>query len=341
MTLQPPLPEPISGWIEQFVGHPLSQAQLEVKGLNGGMEALSVALVTVRYRNGSGEPRLLRYVQKRLGGRGLREAVVHEQVAAKYAAWISPQFYSVEYRDDGSAVLCIEAIRRVTAWPWRDLPVAEELLTRLAALHVGAADAATLIPKWDYETELSAAAEASLAAVTRCRSEPDLSVLAKDIAPVRRIALALPRFRRELLSERPFASAPIHGDLHTGNVLVRRRGRANEPVLLDWGRARLGSPFEDVSSWLQSLGYWERNARRYHDTLLATYLSATGREQRLTSTIRAAYWMAGASNALAGALLHHVEMAADPRQSPARRRAAMRAARDWLRVIRRADAWWS
>jgi hypothetical protein len=118
---------------------------------------------------------------------------------------------------------------------------------------------------------------------------------------------------------------------------VRRRAGKDEPVLIDWGRARIGSPLEDVSSWLQSLGYWEPEARRRHDTLFAGYLSARGLERRLSADLRAAYWVAGACNALSGALQHHLWVARTGRDVSARASAA-RSARDWLRVIRRAAA---
>ena len=52
--------------------------------------------------------------------------------------------------------------------------------------------------------------------------------------------------------------------------MVRKSGGQHEPVLIDWARARAGSPFEDVSSWLQSLGFWEPAVKRKHDTLLAS-----------------------------------------------------------------------
>ena len=147
----------------------------------------------------------------------------------------------------------------------------------------------------------------------------------------------MPELRRQLLAAAPFGTAVIHGDLHPGNAVLRRR--RGEVVLLDWGRTRLGSPLEDVSSWLLSLGGWEPEARRRHDTLFAGYLAARGWESRLTPPLRAAYWVAGASNALAGALLHHLTIATDPRVSPLRRGVAARAAFGWGRVLRRADAW--
>jgi hypothetical protein len=117
-------------------------------------------------------------------------------------------------------------------------------------------------------------------------------------------------------------------------------------VLLDWGRARIGAPLEDVSSWLQSLGFWEPEARRRHDTLLRRYLTCRGGPDRLDRGLRDAYWLAGACNALAGALRYQVAVADGWRRPAARARAvaaravAARAARDALRVVRRADACW-
>jgi aminoglycoside phosphotransferase (APT) family kinase protein len=109
-------------------------------------------------------------------------------------------------------------------------------------------------------------------------------------------------------------------------------------VLLDWGRARLGSPLEDVSCWLQSLGTWEPEARRRHDSLLASYLAARGLPPRLDRALRTAYWLAGASNALSGALLHHLSVLLDDAQPEAARWPAARSARDLVRVLRQADA---
>jgi hypothetical protein len=72
-----------------------------------------------------------------------------------------------------------------------------------------------------------------------------------------------------------------------------------------WLAARPGAPLEDVSAWVQSLGHWEPQARRYHDTLVRQYLAARGLEPRLDRTFRRLYWIAGACNALAGALRYH------------------------------------
>jgi Ser/Thr protein kinase RdoA (MazF antagonist) len=147
-------------------------------------------------------------------------------------------------------------------------------------------------------------------------------------------------WREHLLGFPRLGRCLIHGDLHTGNVLFRERGRHRGPVLIDWGRSRIGSPLEDVSSWLQSLGYWEPVARRKHDTLLARYLVFRGVERGLSEELRTAYWLAGASNALAGALEHHVRRALGTTDTGERQR-SLAAAQDWLRIVRRADARWT
>jgi Ser/Thr protein kinase RdoA (MazF antagonist) len=237
-------------------------------------------------------------------------------------------------------LLCIEAVRRARAWPWQDPSLAHDVLSRLANFHNAARAVAAEPPHWDYEQELAASAPATIASLEACTST-DLVLLRREIGPLRRIVLTLPKLREELLAETPWGRGPIHGDLHTANALIRNVRPKGVPVLVDWGRARIGSPWEDVSSWLQSLGYWEQDTRRIHDQLLKTYLSARGFERRLPSQVRAAYWVAGASNALAGALLYHLAVARDERQTPRRRAQAAHAARDWLRVVRRADAWCS
>ena len=152
---------------------------------------------------------------------------------------------------------------------------------------------------------------------------------------------ALPAIRAALLGAPPLGLAVIHGDVHSGNATVRGERGTERAVLLDWGRARLGSPLEDVSSWLQSLGYWEPEARRRHDTLLRRYLAVRGLPTHLGSDLRSAYWLASSCNALAGALRYHLVVADGWGGAPSRARAeAARAARDHLRVIRRADAVW-
>lgn len=96
----------------------------------------------------------------------------------------------------------------------------------------------------------------------------------------------------------------INGDVHPGNVLVRSDRHGMRSVLLDWSRCRIGSPLEDVASWLQSLGCWEPAVRQRHDTLLRAYL-AHRLCPALTPDRRTGYWLAAACNGLAGAIRYH------------------------------------
>lgn len=331
----------ITHMLAKLVGEPAQDLIVQRKVIRAGIEASGVALVTVRYGTQSGRPKMLRCIAKQLTGRPAREAAVYEHLVPAHARHLAPQLLAVEHTGDGGAILLIEAIHRLSAWPWWKMAVVEELIARLAEFHASAEDAAALVPEWDYETELQAIAGHTRLTLERCRHDTDLAVLARDLPALGKVVRALPEIRRQLLAERPFGCRPIHGDVHPGNVLVRRRDGGDRPVLLDWGRARLASPLEDVSSWLQSLGYWEPEGRRRHDTLLVAYLSALGMNQVLTSSLRAAYWMAGSSNVLSGALLYHLHIAADHHRSRAQRTASINAARDALRIVCRTNACWS
>jgi hypothetical protein len=313
--------------------------KLDGKSFGAGSEATNVALVTARYRDQRGSRKTLRVVVKRLDGRPAREAVVYERLISRHPTKIAPELFAVERLGPSSACLFLEAVRRTNAWPWRNTSAAGEVLFRIGRFHTAVEGKDILLPEWDYEGEVGTVAESTWNMLEQCRGDLDLRMLARHIRGLERVIDALPELRRQLLSDSPFASRPIHGDLHPGNVLVRQSAGSHQPVFLDWGRARLGSPLEDVSSWLQSLRFWEVEAQRLHDTLFLEFLSAFGMERKLTSEIRAAYWIAGASNALAGALLHHLNIALDQRLSKARRGTAFNAARDWLRVVRRAHAW--
>jgi Ser/Thr protein kinase RdoA (MazF antagonist) len=125
--------------------------------------------------------------------------------------------------------------------------------------------------------------------------------------------------------------------VHPGNVLIRATP-PRQVTLIDWSRARVGSPLEDVSSWLHSLGCWEPRARQRHDSLLRAYLEARRIPQRLETTLRRDYWFASASNGLAGAIRYHLCIAGDQGRPDELRQSSRRLVREWERVIRRAAA---
>ncbi|XXX81528.1 phosphotransferase [Sorangium sp. So ce134] len=319
-------------------GDAVRDAAIEVRPLPGGL-CSEVALVTARLRGGAGA-RPVALVAKLVHGAAAREATVYRRLSRSVARRFSPELLGAERLGRGRWLLYLERIEPAHAWPWSDSGHTAQVLERLARLHATAPRAS--LPAWDYEAENLAAARGALSLAERL-PRGAVPALARALPALRRVVAALPAMRRELLAFQPLGRAVIHGDVHPGNVMVRRRDGVAEPVLLDWARARIGSPLEDVSSWLQALGYWEPEARRRHDTLLAGYLSARGLAPALTRPLRDAYWFAAASNALAGALGVHLataSRASDPGATPDARAAAARNAADWLRVIRRADACW-
>jgi hypothetical protein len=306
--------------------------------LRGGLEAPQVQRVMARYRDEHGRPRTFTFVAKQLEGAAVREGLIYQNVIARSGLALAPRCLGLEHDGQDRAVLYLESVRRVKAWPWTEADMPPAVLHQLARFHATTSHLRADIPQWDYEAEIERSATATLEALERSRYNPALRPLRRyGMRATSSVVLALPRLRSELLRSTQFGSAPIHGDVHSGNALVRRRAGRNEPVLLDWGRARIGSPLEDVSSWLQSLSFWEQEAQRRRDTLLSGYLAAYGYERRLTTAVRAAYWVAAANNALAGALEYQLHMANTGATRFVRERAA-RAAYDWLRIIRRAYA---
>jgi hypothetical protein len=326
--------------IETLTGHRCLDPALEVRPLRGGLVATAVQQIRITYRDPDGRRRVAHVVAKELRGPAARERWVYELLDTWSAGAVAPRLLGVEERPPDVALLYLERVTRTCAWPWRDVHLARRVLESLAMIHARTAATRELPAPlgWDYERELEEQAQHTLALLEQSRRWPDATALARRVPATRRVVCALPAMRRHLRAFQPFGQSVVHGDVHPGNVLVRRRAGRADPVLIDWGRARLGSPLEDVSAWLQSLGCWEPEARRRHDTLLRAYLSARRLDDALTADLRAAYWLAGASNALAGALQYHLTLAG---QSGPRRGGAIRAATGWLRVIGRADAYWS
>ena len=66
-----------------------------------------------------------------------------------------------------------------------------------------------------------------------------------------------------------------------------------------------------------------------------------GTEARLTEEVRGAYWLAAACNVLAGAVIYHFTVANDKSCTDRKRARALQSLSDGLRVLRRADSYWS
>jgi aminoglycoside phosphotransferase (APT) family kinase protein len=304
---------------------------------------MAIARVRAVADDGIGRAHGFTFVVKRLDGPDVREEALYAVVLERSRTRLAPRLLGSEPAGPRVTYLYLEYVRPARAWPWTDVALAGRVLAQLAHVHqvLHASDASQIFRAWDYEAELRGSAEATVEVFERVVAHESLASFRAARGALRRTLAALPAVRRTLLETEPFGTAVLHGDVHSGNVITRTHAGMEQVVLLDWGRARLGSPLEDVSSWLQSLGYWEPEAKRRHDTLLRHYLAARGHSTVLGRSLRDAYWLAGACNVLAGALRYYLLVADGWGPAPSRTRAeAARAARDQLRVIRRADAVW-
>ena len=314
---------------------------LDVQPLQGGLEAVTVARVQAEAVADQGEGRRFTFVVKRLDGRGLRELAMYEFLATTRAPAI-PEVLGVQAVSPTSSYLFLEWIS-ASPWPWTKPALVAHVLERLAALHAAlpVTGLAGPLSEWDYESELLFAAAATLDTLEAAVETGALLSLHRLIPVLRRVVAALPGMRSQLLSSGPLGRAVLHGDMHSGNVLVHGRSAQPSVVLIDWGRARLGSPLEDVSSWLESLGFWEPTLRQHRYALLQHYLRARGVPIGLGRRLYVSYWVAVACNALAGALRYHLLQALHTRESPSPRHIeAVRAVHDHVCAIEWADRLW-
>ncbi len=301
-----------------------------------GMDSAGTAVVRLQDTRGVA---LSRCFVKTLRGRSFREINVYERVLATIDPPLSPRLLGVVHCGD-LARLYLEVIRPAISWPWRSFSESALVLRALARLHQIDVPrfhrAAT--PFWDYEAELSERGYRLVKMLEVHRDEPAVRALRPPRRAIRKLLERLTTIRRQALHIFPVGERFIHGDMHSSNVMLRRKRNRLHPVLLDWGRARCGHPLEDVSSWLQSLGFWEPEVRRRHDTLLQRYLSELGYSIGLSPDLRDAYWISAASNVLAGAAHYHLSIAVDRRQPEEERTRSARAAGDCFRIFRRAAA---
>jgi hypothetical protein len=231
----------------------------------------------------------------------------------------------------GATYLYMEDAQTSAGWPWTDTHHAGAVCRALARLHDDRLPHDAF--SWDYESDLARSAESTL---TLAREAHDTSGnrLWRRVGDLRRVVSALPEMRRRLLSRE---RTVIHGDVHPGNVILRG-GADPDVMLIDWARARIGTPLEDVASWLHSLGCWEPEARRRHDTLMRIYLDARRDRRRFASDLRVDYWFASATNGLSGAIRYHLAVLSGSAGSSVARHDSRRALLAWQRVIRRAAA---
>jgi hypothetical protein len=299
---------------------------LQLEPLHGGLES---TVARARLRADDVERDIpSRLVVKDLPAHASREADIYEALWMRIEA--PPTVRVLGRQAVGShTYLYLEDVQADSAWPWTHEPVAVEVCRALARVH----DAPELprdLFAWDYDTGLAASATATLRLAHEVRL-PSGERPWRRLGDLSRVVQALPALRDELFAS---GTAVLHGDVHPGNVLVRDEAPGRRIALIDWGRARLGSPLEDVASWLHALGCWEPEARRRHDTLLRAYLDSRATPLRLDAALRRTYWLASASNGLSGAVAYHLAVLGDRASTPSAQYDSWHVLREWQRVMR-------
>jgi aminoglycoside phosphotransferase (APT) family kinase protein len=320
-----PCGETITSVVSTALQRPLTD--ISIVPLRGGIVA-SVVRTSVRYLAASGRSESRQFVVKEVDEKSARrEAGLYRRFAS---LGVTPKLIA-DVTVAERHFLVLEYVRAISAWPWSETANTLLVLDRLAMLHRAGAGAA--VEEWDYEGELASRATATADYVDFAATFLPELPLKRYRSAVRRVTGSLPAARTQLASE--LGTTTIHGDVHSGNIILRESRGERFPLFLDWARSRPGSPLEDVSSWLLSLRSWEAAAERQHDTLLRGYLSASGIGRTITPSLRDAYWIAGASNSLAGALTYQLARAGVTKGRA--RSVAVAQAHAALRTIRRAD----
>jgi aminoglycoside phosphotransferase (APT) family kinase protein len=308
---------------------PRSRLRLVVQPVRGGLES-HVARITISATlSRAGLPD--RLIVKRLPAGARREADVYGLLWAHVEQPPTARVLGVQTTGD-TRLLYLEDVQARTTWPWAETACAAAVCRELARLHEN-----TVLPRavfaWDYEAELHRSAASTLAVALDGRDAGGSRIWRRG-GDLRRVVAALHHMRARLAAT---GRVVIHGDVHPGNVILRDDA-SRAVALIDWGRARLGSPLEDVASWLHSLGCWEPAARRRHDSLLRAYLDSRTDRWVLDARLRELYWYASASNGLAGAIRYHLAVLGDACAASHARADSRRALIAWERVVRRAAA---
>jgi aminoglycoside phosphotransferase (APT) family kinase protein len=309
---------------------PEASIGVKVQPLPGGLES-SVGRARITHRD---RRRLVprRLVVKKLQSGFEREAGIYEVLWRHVNHPPAVRVLGSEVTEHAT-YLYLEDAKSISSWPWSDTGLATVVCRALARLHDGA-DLPRDAFSWDYEAALVRSAESTLDTANAARDTSGRRYW-RRVGDLQRVVTALPAIRSRLLSA---DTTVIHGDVQPGNVILRRGVPHPRAAFIDWARARIGSPLEDIASWLHSLGCWEPEARRRHDTLMRAYLEARKVRRRFASDVRFDYWLASVSNGLSGAIRYHLAVLWDSTAAESARYDSGRALRAWERVVRRGAA---
>jgi Phosphotransferase enzyme family len=308
---------------------PLENLKLSIEPISGGLES---RVVRATFRSAlAKDQRSSSFVVKELRGLQRRETEIYRELWTRSTSPPTVRLLGVEVTQDADYLYLEEATQQC-AWPWRQTVTSIEVCRALAKLHESKQLPQQILIDWDYESDLERSAQETLAVALNARDQTGVRHW-RRLGDLRRVVTALPTLRSALLETSTF----IHGDVHPGNIILGPGGGI-DVAFIDWARARRGSPLEDLASWLHSLGCWEPEARRRHDTLLRAYLEARSPQQTITTELRRKYWYASASNGLSGAIRYHLSVLNDARSSNEMKGSSRQVLRAWERVIRRVAA---
>ena len=308
---------------------PVEDLDLSLEEIVGGLESRVVRASFRSRREKDLWPSS--FVVKELRGLQRRETNIYRELWTHSTAPPTVRLLGIETTEDADYLYLEEATAQCE-WPWKQTLSSAAVCRALARLHDSEQWQSKTLVAWDYESDLAKSADETLAVAHHARDEAGVRRW-RRIGDLRRVVAALPKMRSLLLDATTF----IHGDVHSRNVILRATEN-DEIAFIDWARARFGSPLEDVASWLHSLGCWEPEARRRHDTLLRAYLEARSSKQTITTELRTAYWYASASNGLSGAIRHHLSVLGDAKCSSDMKYDSERSLQMWERIIRRVAA---
>ena len=308
---------------------PVEDLKLSIEPIGGGLESRVVRAALQSPKTEESRPNS--FVVKELRGLQRRETRIYRELWRRSTSPPAVRLLGTE-RTKEADYLYLEEVTQESSWPWKQSVSSIAVCQALARLHDSEPCHRRRLIDWDYESDLMKSAGDTLTVALNARDKAGVRYW-RRIGDLRRVVAALPKLRTVLVQATTF----IHGDVHPGNVIVRpcEKGRI---AFIDWARARVGSPLEDVASWLHSLGCWEPEARRRHDTLLRAYLEARSPKQTITTKLRSMYWYASASNGLSGAIRYHLLVLNDLASSMEQTSNSTLALRAWERVIRRVAA---
>jgi hypothetical protein len=276
------------GFFEQLARYFGSIPHPSAAPLSGGLDWCSVSRVCVTFRS-AGSIVTGAFVAKHLQG---RELEVYRTLRATMKGAGAPRLLGMHHSS--------RDMRGPRQWPWSDQSAIRTLVRRLALIHSRSAGKFLRVladPDLESEKRSSAATTAEFyhQIPVGCGS-----------------AAVRPRHR---------AIDRIASDITAIRGYLMGRTRIVEAVLLDWGRARLGSPREGIASWLQSIAFREPQVRRLQE-------------------FRRPYCLAATPDASAGALRYHLAIVTDSTAPADDRYRSRSAANDWMRIAGPTDEYW-